>query len=114
MINRIIVLFDDTLSITRTIHELTNTIPLYVMDISGKIEWKKTPQKIGILNDIINAYWQGRDLNEVNDRINFIKDEEYNEDDLDDVKDVVETYICLLYTSPSPRDPKTSRMPSSA
>ena len=24
------------------------------------------------------------------------------------------TYVCLLYTSPSPRDPKTSRMPSSA
>ena len=24
------------------------------------------------------------------------------------------TLICLLYTSPSPRDPKTSRMPSSA
>ena len=23
-------------------------------------------------------------------------------------------YACLLYTSPSPRDPKTSRMPSSA
>ena len=23
-------------------------------------------------------------------------------------------YRCLLYTSPSPRDPKTSRMPSSA
>ena len=23
-------------------------------------------------------------------------------------------YDCLLYTSPSPRDPKTSRMPSSA
>ena len=23
-------------------------------------------------------------------------------------------YFCLLYTSPSPRDPKTSRMPSSA
>ena len=27
-----------------------------------------------------------------------------------DVKDL----ICLLYTSPSPRDPKISRMPSSA
>ena len=27
---------------------------------------------------------------------------------------VIEPYICLLYTSPSPRDPKTSRMPSSA
>ena len=26
----------------------------------------------------------------------------------------VPTYICLLYTSPSPRDPKTSRMPSYA
>ena len=25
-----------------------------------------------------------------------------------------QTYTCLLYTSPSPRDPKTSRMPSSA
>ena len=24
------------------------------------------------------------------------------------------SYDCLLYTSPSPRDPKTSRMPSSA
>ena len=26
----------------------------------------------------------------------------------------LELYNCLLYTSPSPRDPKTSRMPSSA
>ena len=26
----------------------------------------------------------------------------------------VQQWICLLYTSPSPRDPKTSRMPSSA
>ena len=26
----------------------------------------------------------------------------------------VELEDCLLYTSPSPRDPKTSRMPSSA
>ena len=24
------------------------------------------------------------------------------------------SHTCLLYTSPSPRDPKTSRMPSSA
>ena len=27
---------------------------------------------------------------------------------------VAAPYACLLYTSPSPRDPKTSRMPSSA
>ena len=31
------------------------------------------------------------------------------------VRDFIFQYsICLLYTSPSPRDPKTSRMPSSA
>ena len=29
-------------------------------------------------------------------------------------KDYEYTRGCLLYTSPSPRDPKTSRMPSSA
>ena len=36
---------------------------------------------------------------------------------LDDVSLKIEegeTFVCLLYTSPSPRDPKTSRMPSSA
>ena len=26
----------------------------------------------------------------------------------------LKAHLCLLYTSPSPRDPKTSRMPSSA
>ena len=31
-----------------------------------------------------------------------------------DVKEEMVVSICLLYTSPSPRDPKTSRMPSSA
>ena len=28
--------------------------------------------------------------------------------------DIAQSYICLLYTSPSPRDLSTSRMPSSA
>ena len=31
-----------------------------------------------------------------------------------DAKETVEFYDCLLYTSPSPRDLSTSRMPSSA
>ena len=31
---------------------------------------------------------------------------------ISEIRDVRNT--CLLYTSPSPRDPKTSRMPSSA
>ena len=36
------------------------------------------------------------------------------EDSIRVVKEVVEIYGCLLYTSPSPRDLSTSRMPSSA
>ena len=32
--------------------------------------------------------------------------------DVESIKPLLD--ICLLYTSPSPRDPKTSRMPSSA
>ena len=31
-----------------------------------------------------------------------------------ELEDAFENMGCLLYTSPSPRDPKTSRMPSSA
>ena len=31
-----------------------------------------------------------------------------------DIFEVMERKFCLSYTSPSPRDPKTSRMPSSA
>ena len=34
--------------------------------------------------------------------------------DTGDLDTVLKKCICLLYTSPSPRDPKTSRMPSSA
>ena len=41
--------------------------------------------------------------------------EEYIADWRRSTIDVLEnTYICLLYTSPSPRDLSTSRMPSSA
>ena len=35
-------------------------------------------------------------------------------DTLDRKQEAYKAEICLLYTSPSPRDPKTSRMPSSA
>ena len=40
-----------------------------------------------------------------------------NKDDKEVIEFFVSNFItctCLLYTSPSPRDPKTSRMPSSA
>ena len=39
----------------------------------------------------------------------FFNNYEVNQDNL-----TIPHYDCLLYTSPSPRDPKTSRMPSSA
>ena len=32
----------------------------------------------------------------------------------DNIRQTESQLSCLLYTSPSPRDPKTSRMPSSA
>ena len=31
-----------------------------------------------------------------------------------EVLEMIEPYVCLLYTSPSPRDVEESRMPSSA
>ena len=43
-------------------------------------------------------------------KISNVKKEDISENDI--TKDY--DYTCLLYTSPSPRDPKTSRMPSSA
>ena len=40
--------------------------------------------------------------------------ESYNRKGLESPQQYAETYNCLLYTSPSPRDGATSRMPSSA
>ena len=40
------------------------------------------------------------------------QDENYPHEDLE--KSNYQNYVCLLYTSPSPRDLSTSRMPSSA
>ena len=45
--------------------------------------------------------------------INFTKDN-LVEEDLNVIKDYPPYIICLLYTSPSPRDLRASRMPSSA
>ena len=38
----------------------------------------------------------------------------FNANDENELKDLIEEDICLLYTSPSPRDRQKSRMPSSA
>ena len=69
--------------------------------------------KVGVLNDGICyvAYISGQ-ITETDNYIALIDTlMTMNEHDL------ITIYIdspCLLYTSPSPRDPKTSRMPSSA
>ena len=41
-------------------------------------------------------------------------DRSTEEDAEDRFKEIQEAYACLLYTSPSPRDQRGSRMPSSA
>ena len=46
------------------------------------------------------------------DPVQHLTREGYDLDDLDDLDDLED--ICLLYTSPSPRDGLLSRMPSSA
>ena len=60
-------------------------------------------------------FWDGREWNSIRGKVNFIDETEYK---------IKSTYIhgvldgrlygCLLYTSPSPRDMRRSRMPSSA
>ena len=48
--------------------------------------------------------------------LNFIPNLQTEEFDQEVIDDIIEgvTTTCLLYTSPSPRDLSTSRMPSSA
>ena len=59
-------------------------------------------------------------MNVENDETGDYPDEEYSEDDsyaadqLQDQEYEDEYEDCLLYTSPSPRDKRQSRMPSSA
>ena len=71
--------------------------------------------KKGYLKEIpLNASQSYFDTN-VTHHHHFFDEEEnrlidIHEDDVDEVN----IKSCLLYTSPSPRDPKTSRMPSSA
>ena len=62
--------------------------------------YKKREKKEPVMNNFsFEVYWK----DEITARV-YVKKK----------KVIVSRYTCLLYTSPSPRDPKTSRMPSSA
>ena len=59
-------------------------------------------------DDIVNAVESGHA------DYGFLPIENTSSGSINEVYDVLQHTTCLLYTSPSPRDPKTSRMPSSA
>ena len=63
----------------------------------------------------------GKSESEISDPIHILSGEDIATDatqslgeTIDELLGVSVSDYCLLYTSPSPRDPKTSRMPSSA
>ena len=58
----------------------------------------------------INAYF--KDLQQFEDFVKEKKEGIFVPEEVD--TDIVRNWICLLYTSPSPRDISGSRMPSSA
>ena len=74
------------------------------------------------MKDFINKINNKEDLtlNEMQEAINSIMSGMSDDDDIESFliglneKGVSETEVCLLYTSPSPRDRQKSRMPSSA
>ena len=85
-ITNIVVIFDDNLTITKTLREIVNeNVEINVYDKTGKIELFKT-NKVEIINNIIDTYWHDRNIEDIQERRNFINDEEYNEDDLEDIK----------------------------
>lgn len=87
-ITNIVVLFDDNLTITKTLRDIcadNENIEINVYDKTGKIELFKT-NKVEMINNIIDTYWHDRNIEDIQERRNFINDEEYNEDDLEDVK----------------------------
>ena len=69
------------------------------------------------------GHWAEIDENDVVIRVLVMKEEELDTGNWGDKSNWIKTsynthegkhYVCLLYTSPSPRDVEESRMPSSA
>ena len=94
-ISNIVVLFDNNLAITKIIREIdkNGNININIYDKTGKIELFKT-NKVELINNIIDTYWHDRNIDDIEERKNFIKDEEYNEDDLEDIKALKDLKEC--------------------
>ena len=93
-------------------------------------------EELDIKKNILSVLGYKQDTPWTNEEVQSLYDANINEIRIDEVGSVIEEldknedlsytiyqssendkvtgYACLLYTSPSPRDPKTSRMPSSA
>ena len=69
-------------------------------EFDTKFKTEKEIEDLNFKRDNAYGVWDARGRNE-DERIN-------------DLFNKVQDYICLLYTSPSPRDMRRSRMPSSA
>ena len=80
-----------------------------IMDIM-KLAQGMLAQKLGGDNALVGAALNGLigqgDKMDIGSLVSGFKDK--------GMGDVAESWLCLLYTSPSPRDKRQSRMPSSA
>ena len=66
-------------------------------------------------NELLDWQQRGLSVMEMSHRSSeFVGIAETAEADLRDIMGISDDYACLLYTSPSPRDTRSSRMPSSA
>ena len=85
--------------------------PLKQLERQFDMDLPKTEQLEAFMNDLLN--YVVRSTSKMRRCLNRYKDLiSQNKDDKDDT--MINHYICLLYTSPSPRDRTRSRMPSSA
>ena len=82
-----------------------------VNDLTTMIGELTALQKLSVDN---NGFWTSFDPPPYAAYLKSIPTEIGGCTDLTSLNISYQEYICLLYTSPSPRDPKTSRMPSSA
>ena len=85
--------------------------------ISAYHHWDGYPEWLGVtLKEHYNTKEDIAKLIEGGNMSSCYSDNQYDEEKQEFVKNdpKPEYYGCLLYTSPSPRDPSISRMPSSA